>query len=403
MLNNAGSFRVTPQRFTSYVACDLGASDPKGHLRLELFSDEARSTPMPPVAQYDGVLSEQGFTQQQDVVQSFARQIASLFKQQKQQLKEPLTAVVVAIPGPVKGLGIPLLINLKDASGQPLRELDFTPLKEALQQQGVDVSPTFKPILVNDMAGGAASAVAQLKASDFKAGDHIAYMMMGGGFGVAEITHKGSHIELLTGEAGHQKSAAFNGTLEATGVSVPAVLNNFTAGVNQAGYTGGLPAGFTTKELASFQVAHSVLPQLTAAQYEQGTKKAVSALLNNLTEAMDSQLLRGCNQVILAGGLNQMAQTIVEGHPQWFQQELAYFKQHLRQEPRFKEQPVYHQVLLALLHQKSSPASESMFKENQFTMRTDIAVASNTEGASELLGASFVGPEKRSNWLNFKA
>jgi hypothetical protein len=394
-------------RFGSTAVFDLGASNRKqGHLRVRLMNDDGQWVG----DAFDGPANAKGFQSGRDLVEGIASAIHQWVQKHREHLSknDRINTVLGIIPGQAFKNQTPLFINLEQADGVPLSNVDFNQLPAAMQRQGSAMSEHPQVLVLNDMMGaGAAITAALLKdPQQFQPGHHLVLNMTGGGCGVADIMHKGDHVELKATELGHQPRNDRGETIEAGSASVPALLNHFSKALKltkteQAAITG-------AKAALNFDTFRTIAPHISHEQHQSAVYAAVDPYLTDLARILNLKLLEGANAAVLTGPVNQATQAFVNANPDRFQPELAEFEALIATENGRGARPTlwkdgdqnpFQKVLLTRLWSQASPVGKSQICTNRFHIRTDIHAADNTAGGPQLRHASLIGGDVRSNWV----
>lgn len=209
--------------FQHRIFMDIGASNPKGTLKITAISDLGKQILKENSSNSYVNNTVKGFKGPQD----FIDKIAKIIKRTHQRvlLKDKsgvfplsetdkmLSGVTIFVPGTTYALsgsanGIAFMPNLRDENDQALTNIDFREYENALRtlpknETGVSVNPDdFKLIVTKDL-GGAGAALAEMlaKKNMLHEGDYIMGVMTGGGFGSVDLKVKNNIVEFETSES----------------------------------------------------------------------------------------------------------------------------------------------------------------------------------------------------------
>ncbi len=209
--------------FGHKILMDIGASNPKGTLKITALSDAGKvilreNTP-------NSYLNDtvKGFDGAKDFVNKLYKVVRRTYDRVLLKSKSgefPLTekdallsGVAIFVPGTTYALGenkheIAFMPNLKDRDGNSLTNINFSEYKKELSKQERKDGPMkinkddFKFVVTKDL-GGSGVALARLMAKKkmLKEGDYIMGVMTGGGFGSVDIKVKNNYAEFETSES----------------------------------------------------------------------------------------------------------------------------------------------------------------------------------------------------------
>ena len=208
--------------FQHRILIDIGASNPKGTLKITAITDAGKKIFKEKSANSYLNDTVNGFNGAQD----FINKVAKIIKRTHERIllrdksgvfpmsnkEKLLTGVTVFVPGTTCALsgehnGIAFMPNLRDKNDIALSNIDFAEYIENLkntpkEESGINVSPDFKMIVTKDL-GGTGVALAQMlaKQNKLKEGDYIMGVMTGGGFGSVDIKVKNNNVEFETSES----------------------------------------------------------------------------------------------------------------------------------------------------------------------------------------------------------
>lgn len=238
-----GNFNAKNQdvSFRQKIILDIGASDPRGSLKILAQTDDGRDiykkTGMYLNSTQDGFKSNQDFIDRiKQVVEDTQRTVQQICKDQNLPEKEQnLSGLAVFVPGTTMGDKIAFMPNLRDKQNNSLKGVDFTDYKNELisGNVGFDVNKDeFKFVVTKDL-GGAGIGIAKILAAQGKLneGDYIMGVMTGGGFGSVDIKVKNGNVEIETSESSsyltHDAAHQNLGKLGRLGVTVKSHINRY--------------------------------------------------------------------------------------------------------------------------------------------------------------------------------
>lgn len=200
--------------FTHKIILDVGASNPKGSLKVKIQKDNGEDiyerTGMYLNSTSEGFESSEDFIKKiEEVVKTFhsiAREIIAEDKTASRGEKE-LTGVGIFVPGTTIGDKIAFMPNLKDKAGNSLKDIDFSTYEKELKtqstkQSGLEVNKSKFDLVVTKDLGGAGLALAKTLAqrNELKEGDYAIAIMTGGGYGDVELKVKNGIVNIETNE-----------------------------------------------------------------------------------------------------------------------------------------------------------------------------------------------------------
>lgn len=209
--------------FKHKIIMDIGASNPKGTLKITAISDAGKvilreNTP-------NSFLNNtvKGFNGAKDFVSKLNKVIKRTYDRVLLKDKSGefplsntdklLSGVAIFVPGTTYALGhnaheIAFMPNLKDKEGNSLTNIRFDDYKKVLtasqsSQSPVNINEKMFNFVVTKDLGGAGVALARLMAKKkmLKEGDYIMGVMTGGGFGSVDIKVKQNNVEFETSES----------------------------------------------------------------------------------------------------------------------------------------------------------------------------------------------------------
>lgn len=208
--------------FQHKILIDIGASNPKGTLKIAAVTDLGKQ-----------ILKEQGGLYLNNTVKGFIdgndfiKKLAIVIKRTYERvlLKDKsgecplspqdklLSGITVFVPGTTIALngrnnGIAFMPNLRDKTNLALTNISFADYEKQLktlppEETGINVdSENFNMIVTKDLGGaGVALAKMMMKKNMLHEGDYVMGVMTGGGFGSVDIKVKSNTVEFETSES----------------------------------------------------------------------------------------------------------------------------------------------------------------------------------------------------------
>ena len=210
------------QNFKHRILIDIGASNPKGTLKVLAITDSGKKIlkENSPNSYLNNTVK--GFDGAKDFIQKVAKIIKRthervLLKDQSGEFplsenEKMLSGVAMFVPGTTIALngnntGIAFMPNLRDKNDLALTNVDFSSYINDLKTtpkslSGINITPDFNMIVTKDL-GGTGVALAQMLAKKdmLKEGDYVMGVMTGGGFGSVDIKVKNNNVEFETSES----------------------------------------------------------------------------------------------------------------------------------------------------------------------------------------------------------
>lgn len=206
--------------FQHKIILDIGASNPKGTLKISAISDAGKL-----ILKESGPNSYlnntvKGFMNAQDFIDKIAKVVRSTYS--KVLLKDesgefPLSAsdkllagLAIFVPGTTypdeeKNSSIAFMPNLRDRNDKALTNVSFSEYESKLLkgEGGINVNKDAFSLVVTKDLGGAGVALAKMlaKKNMLKEGDYVMGVMTGGGFGSVDIKVKNKNVEFETSES----------------------------------------------------------------------------------------------------------------------------------------------------------------------------------------------------------
>ncbi len=208
--------------FQHKILIDIGASNPKGTLKIAAVTDSGKQ-----ILKEKGNLylnnTVKGFLDNNDFIQKLAKVIKRTYNRVLLKDKSGefplsskdklLSGIAVFVPGTTIAMngcnnGIAFMPNLRNQNDLALTNISFAGYEMQLktspaEETGIAINPDdFKMIVTKDL-GGAGVALAQMmvKKNMLKEGDYVMGIMTGGGFGSVDIKVKSNLIEFETSES----------------------------------------------------------------------------------------------------------------------------------------------------------------------------------------------------------
>ena len=211
------------QSFGHRIFMDIGASNPKGTLKITAISDYGKQILRENSANSYVNNTVKGFKNAQDFIDKIAKIIKRTHERVLLKDKSgefPLSAedkllsgVTIFVPGTTYALGgksngIAFMPNLRDKNDKALTNVDFTNyenelLSKDIAETGIGVNKDSFQFVVTKDLGGAGAALAQMMAKKnmLHEGDYVMGVMTGGGFGSVDLKVKNGFVEFETSES----------------------------------------------------------------------------------------------------------------------------------------------------------------------------------------------------------
>ncbi|MBQ4114133.1 hypothetical protein IJD34_01875 [bacterium] len=206
--------------FKHKILMDIGASNPKGTLKISAITDAGKL-----ILKESGPNSYvnntvKGFLNAQDFIDKIAKIIKRTYN--KVLLKDEsgefalsstdklLSGIAIFVPGTTypdgeKNNSIAFMPNLRDRTDKALTNVSFSEYEKSLLNgvEGISVnSEGFKMVVTKDLGGaGVALAKMMAKKNMLNEGDYIMGVMTGGGFGSVDIKVRNKVVEFETSES----------------------------------------------------------------------------------------------------------------------------------------------------------------------------------------------------------
>jgi len=209
--------------FQHRIFMDIGASNPKGTLKISAISDCGKQILKENSANSYVNNTVKGFKDAQDFIDKIAKIIKRthervLLKDKSGEFPlsakdKALSGVTIFVPGTTyalggKSTGIAFMPNLRDESDKALSKIDFANYVDSLLQKsskelGITVNKDSFNFVVTKDLGGAGAALAQMMAKKgmLNEGDYVMGVMTGGGFGSVDLKVKNGVVEIETSES----------------------------------------------------------------------------------------------------------------------------------------------------------------------------------------------------------
>lgn len=280
--NYDNRMRANNPTFKSKLTFDIGASDPRGTLKLLVQDNDGKD-----LFEYKGFVNDstKGFKSNIDFIRKLAqvvdieskveRDIISLEKrirtnglseeeakkakdklgelssmlkilQERNPAEKKLTGIALLLPGTLKGKTALFTANLRRTDGQSLTNIKLKKLITEIRKQGkVELKDRFNTktnfVACKDIAGtgiGVAEKIAHRYRKRFKDGFFASIVQTGGGFGAASVKVKQEYVAIETSECSHDlyfdPQTGGEKRLGKLGTSTSSVIENFA---NEIGIT----------------------------------------------------------------------------------------------------------------------------------------------------------------------
>lgn len=209
--------------FRHKILIDIGASNPKGTLKIAAITDMGKQ-----ILKENGPNSYlndtiKGFNGSYGFIEKVAKVIKRTYERVLLKHKSGecplsltdklLSGVAIFVPGTTLALNgkqstIAFMPNLKDREGNSLTNIDFAGYEKALREHsaeetGIKINPeNFDVVVTKDLGGtGVALASMMAKKKMLQEGDYVMGIMTGGGFGSVDIKVKNNTVEFETSES----------------------------------------------------------------------------------------------------------------------------------------------------------------------------------------------------------
>ncbi|MBE7704077.1 MAG: hypothetical protein E7Z89_08540 [Cyanobacteria bacterium SIG28] len=209
--------------FQHKIFMDIGASNPKGTLKVLAVTDKGKKIlrENSPNSYVNDTVK--GFVNAQDFIDKIAKIIKRtqdriLLKDKSGEFplsekEKLLSGVAIFVPGTTYALdgksnGIAFMPNLRDKNDKALTNVDFSEYEQRILTENEDKTglkvnkEDFKFVVTKDL-GGAGAGLAQMMAKKnmLNEGDYVMGVMTGGGFGSVDIKVKNGIVEIETSES----------------------------------------------------------------------------------------------------------------------------------------------------------------------------------------------------------
>jgi len=334
------------------------------------------------------------------LVEAMADLLKQIFPLEK---KEPAPSsgksLVLFIPGQVQDN----VVSQMGAEPEALYECDLDSLPSQLQKTlqatpHLQVSSSAKMIVLNDMAGGTAAAMAQLaqKYPDkFKPGLDATYMMTGGGIGIAEAFCEGNkhssdaQVQIHLMELGALRNRRLESNGEDGSRMSPLLedrLKEFAAALPKRyeALKSTLINSRDARIITDYSYACQFIPDLTQAEFLKAATKSTRDYLDMLGGYLRIRIATGSNLAILGGKTCAGYRDFVNAHSNQFHEELNEYDQHFKR-PDNKQKTIFDKVFLVRVRRQLPEKLQGLFDMRKFDIVSDMNISSNTEGARYIL------------------
>ena len=217
--------------FQHKILIDIGASNPKGTLKISAITDSGKQILRERKNSYLNDTVD-GFVDSKDFIEKIAHVIKRTYNRvllKDQSGVFPLSAedkllsgVTVFVPGTTNTMngrnnGIAFIPNLRDKNNSSLTNISFAEYEKSLielpaEETGIKVNKEVFSMVVTKDLGGAGVALAKMlaKKNMLHEGDYIMGVMTGGGFGSVDIKVKPNAIEFETSESSSYTSGNYS-------------------------------------------------------------------------------------------------------------------------------------------------------------------------------------------------
>jgi len=220
--------------FKHKIYIDIGASSPRGTMKIEVKSDKNEKDEFTIKRFVNGETG--GFKDENAFVDKVYDALKTVNSRAKKLWGEKLTGVAVFLPSMVNNNKVLLTSNLRNQQGQPLKNIDFSQLNERAKK-GLDVSNNFKFSAAKDLAGAGFSALKMFLAKQaIPEGSYYSVVLTGGGFGAVNLKrNEKDTITIETSESGYNPAydslKGHDCRFSQLGASVKYMFDNFLNGL----------------------------------------------------------------------------------------------------------------------------------------------------------------------------
>ncbi len=209
--------------FKHKIIIDIGASNPRGTLKIKAQSDDGRD-----IFKKNGYVNDNnnGFEDKNDFINKLHTQIKQVHEQIKNDKSVPLTkddrenlsGIVMFVPGVTGNDGensiIEFMPNLRDKNGNSLQNIKMKEYNEFLKtkKSGVSVNKdNFKLVATKDLGGAGLAIMKRLKNKNMlNVGDYIVGILTGGGFGSVDLKVRKNSVDVETCESSNHLTGNLN-------------------------------------------------------------------------------------------------------------------------------------------------------------------------------------------------
>lgn len=237
-----------PLAFKHRLIVDVGASDPRGSIKILAQTDDGKD-----IFTRTGYVNDKtnGFTSEKSFIEKITQIVLDSSKEAAEKAKqmgigkeeEKLTGLTLFLPGPIIEDEAIIMANLRKKDGNSLTNVDLSQIEANLKNNtaGVKIDNDFKFIPTKDL-GGTGIGIAKLLANHpvyadkLKEGSYIVGVMTGGGFGSVNMKVLDNRYMLIeTSESSHnlaidqdEKKITRLGKLGAT---AKGMIENYSSGL----------------------------------------------------------------------------------------------------------------------------------------------------------------------------
>lgn len=302
--------------------------------------------------------------------------------------------LILFVPGQIKNN----VVSRMGGGSDVLHQFDLKPLSTQLQEKlktdpHLKINHETQITAINDMAGGAASAISQLAKKHpekFIPGLDATYLMSGGGLGLAGISYEDDkhsvpqvkiHLMELAClpnpklQSGNQYTSLMNPLLAAR-------LEEFAAALPERYHTqkAKIIDSRNTQIVTEYTKAREFLPSLTEEEYLTAACHSAREYLDLLGGSLRSRIATGSNLAILGGKTCAGYRDFVNSHPTLFKEELDDYKQNFQRTDE-AQKSTFDRVFLVRTRRQLPEKLQGLFDMRHFDIVSDVNVDNNTEGA----------------------
>jgi|GEM_PF-2527079 len=293
-----------------------------------------------------------------------------------------------------------------DNGSDPVKNFDFKPvlgqIAAALSRSAnplLSLNPNAKVILLNDMAGGSAAAIAKLARQHpdkFKPGLDAVYLMSSGGLGMSGITYEDDgqtrplvRFQMTEIAAMPHPRRVSNGEFvmgRRLGADIYALLEDFTQALPPRypdAQKTTLRHMLNGKIATDYQTAVRFLPGLSLSEFQAAACFGVRDYMDSLACNLRDKIATGNNLAILGGTMAAGLRDFVNANPALFATELQQYSVLMWQNklpPNNGPKSAFDKVFMVRLYGQLNDFARMLIRNEGFDVVSDLDIADNTEG-----------------------